>query len=134
MRRVRRVQQVRRVRRVQRVQRVRREQRLRRVRRVRRASSVRGCYIPRMKTRIALVCAVVLLAGLVADARQGGLVPAPDRRAGEGARTGIEVEPAGQSIPVGQARDIVMPEARPAEPARVGVMAREDDKELVPAE
>jgi hypothetical protein len=38
-----------------------------------------------MKTRIALVCAVVLLAGLVADARQGGLVPAPDRRAGEGA-------------------------------------------------
>ena len=38
-----------------------------------------------MKTRIALVCAVVLLASLVADARQGGLVPAPDRRAGEGA-------------------------------------------------
>src|SRR5688500_13574240 len=38
-----------------------------------------------MKKRKALVFVAVLLAGLVADARQGGLIPAPDRRAGEGA-------------------------------------------------
>src|SRR5687767_549247 len=38
-----------------------------------------------MKKRIALVFIAVLFAGLVANARQGGLIPAPDRRSGEGA-------------------------------------------------
>ena len=38
-----------------------------------------------MKKPIGLVFFAVLLAGFVADARQGGLIPAPDRRPGEGA-------------------------------------------------
>src|SRR5688572_30967096 len=38
-----------------------------------------------MKKRIALVFIAVLFAGLVANARQGTLIPAPDRRPGEGA-------------------------------------------------
>jgi hypothetical protein len=33
-----------------------------------------------------------------------------------------------------KSRDIRTPEARPVEPARVGVTAREDEKALVPAE